>query len=318
MDHAITWEALMSFDLRITFTGMCLYVPDPTRGRMHVLMPRSGAGYAHGEGGAHGGHEGLEGLEGHSGHGRRAERTGHNGHADHGNGVEEHVVRVFADAAHVVPGAGERTGTLAGLVKLDDRVLDLAGLDASPLHLDLSGRQLADVGKIVGQPVPRKRLDGPDEKVFCRVTLDGGAATGNASGAVWEVDGIEQPLTFRIEWTLFDVQSDGGALRLRLSTPDGTPAEEIPALFPIPGADGGRPTIDLHVFHTPETELPPWPRPDRSAPSGHHFLGLYDLFDNPGKRPVPQFRRPPKPDVPGPIGADPQRCMSGQGSTGGG
>jgi hypothetical protein len=290
----------MSFDLKITFTGMCLYVPDPDKGRMHVLMPRSGGA----------GHEDHAGHDGHE----------PGGHGDHG-GVEAHVVRLFADAAHLAPGTDERTGVVAGVAKMDDRVLDLTELESAILDLDLSGRQLEDIGRIVGRSVPRRRVDGPDEKVFCRVTLDGGAATAHAQGAVWEVDGKEQPLTYRIEWTLHDVWSEGRdqALRLRLRAPDGAPAEELPPLYPIPAAEGGRPTIDLHVFHTPEHELPPWPRaPGNQAPSGHHFLGLYELFDDPVKRPVPRFRRPPVPDVPGPIGADPQRCMAGQGSTGGG
>lgn len=314
-----------TFDLKLHFTGMCLYVRDPERNRMHVLMPQSGGhGHAeHGTGG--GGGNGPRDAGGHERHHHNGHRhdggddgdPAHAGHAPPAGGVEAHVVRVFADAAHLFPGTGARSGIVAGVAKLDDRVLDLAGLGDPPLDLDLSGRELGDVGAILGQPVPRKRVDGPDERVFCRVTMDSGRATGHAPGAVWEVDGVEQPLTYRIEWTLSGVRAQDGALRLRTLSRDGIPAKPLPELYPLPAPDTGRPTVDLHVFHTPERELPPWPRPERGAPSGHHFVGLYDLFDEPGKRPVPRFVRSRPGPKPGPIGTDPSRCMGGSGTTGG-
>jgi hypothetical protein len=42
--HPSTAEFIMSFDLRITFTGMCLFVPDPrdATSRMHVVLPAAG------------------------------------------------------------------------------------------------------------------------------------------------------------------------------------------------------------------------------------------------------------------------------------
>lgn len=294
----------MSFDLRITFTGMCLFVPDGER--LHVLMPATG-----GHGG-HGSHRHDHEPAGHM-HGNGSDPAG----ATHpGHGVEDHVVRLYFKSAYLRPGATGVGPELAPAVAMDRRVLDLAGVSAGAIDPSLDGCELVDLEPIVGERISRSLLAPepvPGGRLVSRVTLAAGRVTGHAPGARWQLtdDGQEVAMTYRVQWTV-PVIHPGAAkhgLEWALTNLDGTPAEDLPRLFPVDGV------IDVHVYHTPVRELPPGVPQVTRVTQADHFGAFYVLYDNPRARPIPRFRKNPPAEasgVRGPVGADPQTCMSAQ------
>jgi hypothetical protein len=270
-------ERIMSFDLRIRFAGLMMWVPEGQTG-MHVLLP-STVGHAHGahgngRGGVHA-HEYKPGTVPPRAPGRPRSippRSGGGAMADAASGVgfaaaeassmpmPMHHARVMYDAAYEQPGATQLTRTYV-LVDLSNGVLDLAGLPTDNgifMHLPDEIPSLATIA----EPVPRELVRGaPDARLAGRVSMDAGGLTFYELNAAFSPPGQQPPqrMTAGTEWTIRGIRSRkdaslGGVEFLpgrTIQGADGAEVGRLPDLYPI--AD----TIHLTVFHVVASQFPP-------------------------------------------------------------
>lgn len=243
----------MSFDLRIRFAGICMFVPEPgpdaqnpdASGKVHVLLPV--VAHQHTSGGAH---------------------------------VPEHLPRLLYDTAYETQGPRVRAFTRElACVKLDRFALELSGLGADALTITLP-EEIATL-RHVAQPVPRARVSAnPGPEVAARFSLHQGRVTDYPPGAHAKLRASERfrRMTAQVEWTIRGIE--GVSLpKQTLKGLDGAQDSWIPELFPIGD------TIHLQVFNAPESALPGATRRAGDA-STDHFEGFYSLAPS-RTRPVP-------------------------------
>jgi hypothetical protein len=256
----------MSYDLRIHFIGLALYVPEDGKA-MHVLLPSTDE-HVHAPG-APGGAGAPAGTP----------------------PVEKHFARIVFDKAYVAPDQTQLTREYM-LVNLEGRLLDLSGLPASGVLNPTLTDELASMDR-VAEPVPRTRVtELPDSTLAGRVTMDAGALTDYEMGALWRLNGgSPQRMAVGTEWTIRGIRSrkpaaEGGALYLpgRLLPGAQDPTEipdpltdqrpKLPDLYPV-----GE-TIHLMVFHTVASQFPPGGafdvrKADTAIDKPDHFLAYY-------------------------------------------
>jgi hypothetical protein len=287
----------MAFTLRITFSGLCLFVPERaaggTAGRMHVLMP-----------GMH----------------------GHHHHAEE----ERHVAALAYDTGHLVQG-GTPTGITA-LAPLTNRQLTPVAGEAATLALC---GQIPDLREITGRGVDPDHL-GADtsKKLTARVTLGAGRITRVSPGVCWEWrPGELRPIANRVEWEIADVEGEQLTLVSELIGGGGE-QKALGTLFPMNGRVNlviyHEPPQDLPPEPLP-LEQHPVPARGFTPP---HFTAFYGLFGGPVPTLLPRFRgqlseAPPLANpcqtIPPEMGAKPYTCLvagtgdgDGDGGTGGG
>lgn len=242
----------MAFTLRITFSGLCLFVPEPaaggSTGRMHVLMP---------------------GMPGH-----------------HHHPGDRHVAAVAYDTGHLVPG-GTPTGITALAPISGRQVTPVAGEGAS---LALCGH-IPDLREITGRPVDPDHL-GADtrKKLNSRVTLGAGRITRVAPGVCWEWrPGELRPIANRVEWEIADVEGEQLTLVSELIGGGGE-QKALGTLFPMNGRVNlvvyHEPPQDLPPEPLP-VEHQPVPAPGFTPP---HFTAFYSLFGGPVPTLLPRYR----------------------------
>lgn len=251
----------MSYDLRIMFSGLALYVPDATA--MHVLLPATEHG------------------------------AGNGGGAGHPH-VEPHFTRIFYDEAYEDPRATGLSRRYR-MMEFNGRTLDLTRL---PTDEVLDARIPGEIPSMepFANPVPRTLLEGNlDAKLAGRVTMKTGAVTDCLLGARFDVEGETKRITVRSEWTIRGIKLDepvppsaGGKEGARRPVLPEQPAAGLAKpLYPI-----GQ-TIQLMVFNTLPVEFPPHgpgfvvTETDGDA---DHFRAYYDLCPpkNPGNPPFPK------------------------------
>jgi hypothetical protein len=161
----------MAFTLRITFSGLCLFVaegePGAQTGRMHVLLP---------------------GMFGH-----------------HDCGQHRHVAALGFDAGSLVRG-GPVLG-VPSLARLTDLALAFGSGDTASLRLC---SQIPDLREVTGLRVDADQLAGDNaEKLVSRVTLNAGGISRVAPGVCWEWrPGEFRPIANRVEWEIPGVEGD--------------------------------------------------------------------------------------------------------------
>lgn len=237
----------MSFDLRIHFIGLALYVPEDGKA-MHVLLP-STAGHVHeaeetdsGDGEGHVHPETDTGTETESATrdgdvqpsadayaaDADVEADGYPAEEEEGEAgtrdehvhphaeapatttkVEDHHARIVFDKAYLDPKATQLAREYV-MLDLQGRVLDLRGVLSStppPLN-DVLPDELAPMDR-VSDGVPRDLVTKlPDARLAGRVTMDAGALTDYSLGALWRLNGGNpQRMTLDTEWTIRDIQS---------------------------------------------------------------------------------------------------------------
>jgi|1186.fasta_scaffold240920_1 hypothetical protein len=216
----------MSFDLRLHFFGLAMFVPEDDR-IMHVLFPS----------------------------------TRDHVHSDHGThaALEPHHMRIVWDRAYEQPGEPQPWRSYK-LVDMERRVLDLSGL---PSEGGIDPRLPDELARMdrVANPVPRDLVTAVgDERLAGRVTMDAGALTNAVIGARFFLNGGEPVrLTTRTEWTIRGIHTRlpaaaGGHACLPgavLMGGDSAADVSLPDLYPIGDS------IHLMVFNSVARELPP-------------------------------------------------------------
>lgn len=242
----------MAFTLRITFSGLCLFVPEPasasgTTGRMHVLMP---------------------GMFGH-----------------HHHGADRHVPVLAYDAGYLVPGS-QAMGVPA-LAKLTGHTFTPVAGDLADTRLC---SHIVDLREITGRSVDPDHL-GADTKrrLVARVTLGAGRITRVSPGVCWEWrPGEFRPIAHRVEWEIPDVQGDqltlltepisGGSGRRMLGTL--YPRDGLVNLEVFHETPQDLPPDPMPVEH----QSPPMP-----GENPKHFSAFYGLFGGPVPIVLPRY-----------------------------
>lgn len=233
----------MAFTLRITFSGLCLFVPEASAtggtGRMHVLLP---------------------GMFGHCHH-----------------GADRHVPVLSYDAGYLVPG-GPSLGVPA-LALLDGTTMTPVGGEAASLSLC---SQIVDLKQVTGRGVDPDHL-GADlrRKLVSRITLGAGGMTRVSPGACWEWrPGEFRPMAHRVEWEIADLPGDSFTF---VAEPlgGGGVARNLGTLYPRDGRihvevmhdpQAELPPAPMDMDH----ENPPMP-----GDPAKHFTAYYGLFGGP-------------------------------------
>jgi hypothetical protein len=233
----------MSFDLRIRFTGLMMWVPED-KSAMHVLMPSMT--HVHDE-----------------------------NHKD----MPEHFARLVYDVAYTQPGQTQLARDYQ-MVDLTRSVLDFNGimsLDGFDIHLP---GELPDVAAVATRVDPILVTGSPDERLAARVTLRSGVMTDYELGAPYHYESTAkaQRITPATEWTIrwVGLRETGEPVSslppLVVRGPNGE--QVLPELHPI-----GQ-TIHVEVFYVTSEFLPPhyderFNPKDEGADS--HFAGYYGL-----------------------------------------
>jgi hypothetical protein len=272
----------MAFTLRITFSGLCLFVPeavgDPGTGRMHVLMPSMG------------------------------------GH--HHDPADRHIPVLSYDAGYLVQGAG--TLGVTSVAKLTGYQLAFGTGDAASTALC---SQIVNLKEVTGRDVDADHLGADSKKkLVSRVTLREGAITRVAPGVCWEwKPGEFRPVAHRVEWEIEDVPGDsltitGQALR------GGGPDRALGTLHAVDGRINleilHETPQDLPPDPLPmEHQHPPMP-----GDSPKHFTAYYGLFGEPVPIVLPRYwgklsECPPLPggcpEIPPDMGGTAFTCLVG-------
>ena len=243
----------MAFTLRITFSGLCLFVPEPAdggdTGRMHVLMPSMFGEHC---------------------------------------GADRHVAALAYDTGHLALG-GTPTGITA-LATLSGRQLTpVAGEEA---RLTLCGH-IPDLREITGHSVDPDHLGPDHgKKLTARVTLGAGQITRVSPGVCWEWrTGELRPIANRVEWEIPDVEGEHLTL-VSEPIGGGGEQKALGTLFPMNGRVNlvmyHETTQDLPPEPLP-VHLQPVPAPGFTP---HHFSAYYTLFGGPVPTLLPRYRGP--------------------------
>ncbi|HEX6368495.1 MAG TPA: hypothetical protein VF006_06175 [Longimicrobium sp.] len=241
----------MAFNLRITFSGLCLFVPEAptggTTGRMHVLLP---------------------GMFGH-----------------HHAGADRHVAALAYDAGALVQG-GPALGVTA-LARLTGYALSFGGGDSADLQLC---GHIPDLREITGQSVDPDHLAADTrKKLVSRVTLGAGQITGVAPGVCWEwKPGEFRPIAHQVRWEIPNVDADRLTV---VGTPlgGGGASKTLGTLFPTDG-QLNLTVLHETVENLPPDPLPADHQP-ALMPGEHprHFAAFYGLFGGPVPMRIPRY-----------------------------
>lgn len=245
----------MSFDLRIRFTGLMMWVPEGEKA-MHVLLP---ATPEHVEGGGGKLHEHPE------------------------EEMPPHFARLAYDAAYELPRQTQLSREYV-MVDLKRGDLDLTGVTSSDgIEVRLPD-ELASLDA-VAQPVDRKFVEGDlDPALAARVTMHAGAVTDYDVGIAFKFPSSHaRRITPSTEWTIRGIapatEGPEGLDGLVVKRAGGD--EPISKLYPIGG------TIHLMVMHLVAEQSLPHDR--RFNPCSHvedeHFHMYYEIAEPISKKP---------------------------------
>jgi hypothetical protein len=240
----------MAFTLRITFSGLCLFVPEATgrkgTGRMHVLMP---------------------GMFGHE------------------HGMERHVPVVSYDAGYLVPGGPSlgvpAVASLAGLT-----LAPVAGQEASTA---LCGH-IVDLKEVTRRPVDPDHLGADSKKkLVSRITLGAGKITRVSPGVCWEWQpGEFRPIAHRVEWEISGVEGDRLELVGQPLGGGGVP-KPLGTLFPRQGRIDLKVLHDTPQELPPVPMAMDHGTPPEPGDPPKHFSAYYGVFGGPVPVVLPRY-----------------------------
>lgn len=266
----------MPFKLRVTFTGMCLFVPEPAKNCLHVLLlapdepPMVG---------------------------RTASMK-----------MERHFPRLFYNAAHDQPGTTDLS-TDYRCISLEDKELDLTSVPGLRSSLTPPA-SVADLTPFVSELEQTWIQADAPPKIAGHVILPATSASAPPAcvSGPWSLGGDVQMDAYRVAWDLDSIALDQYQLEWELAGLRGTGDEPLVPLHELQMPFG--PGIELRVKNVVRSEstygnppIPPAPIAHTAAP---HFAAYYDLFGKPG--PDLTFE-PNHPSAAAVLGAgDPQLC----------
>ncbi len=227
--------------LELQFNCLCLFVPDPVRKAVHVLMPAT------------------NGQSGHEGHGD-----------DH-----KHVVRMLHHSFEEEERRKGRDmeGWALSLGAKNDRWDPVEAL----APVDPEKAALPDLSAIDDRLRVDPSLLGPDpgSRVAARITLYSGKAHRMAAEARWKIGETELPLAHQVTWKL-EVDPRAGLTweRLKDRADARPPLETLKDLEPEDDHLGYK----LRIFHVTEKALPPRGGTLKPREMREHYRAFYPLL----------------------------------------
>lgn len=273
-----------SFDLRIHFVGLMMWVPDGETA-MHVLMPGT-------EGHSHGGRGGGGSEGGATGGGVHAHQHHVSGHpAPPSEAADARLARAAREMMAALSTVGDSTPTFLAaseaadkmplhfvrlaydvayedpkstqllreweMVDLTDRVLDLTELQSSDGFVPNLPDELASLDTFAS-PVSRALVDQlPASPVTARVTMSSGVLSDYEVGAPFTFENPDEPqrITPVTEWTIRGIplpdEGSNPLEKLIIRGPGENQGQKLRPLYPI-----GQ-TIHLTLYHMTSKEFPP-------------------------------------------------------------
>ena len=272
-----------TFDLRVTFTGLCFFLNDNGKA-MWVLMPA----------------------------------TPHHPSGQEKRRNEHHVAKLMYDRAYATEGSTDFARDVV-CVSLDRKELVLGGSAALSLHLPGEVAVL-DLGHGPVDDALINSKNPPEAKLNARVKLEAGCICNYEPGIIWEVtiEGItgstkQQRLTYRAEWVIRNINAS--SITLRLTDLDSGAYTDVGPLYPI-----GE-TVRLDIMHLPLSKFPA-NEVDITNAHGEHVKHYQALAKGagPGVKVTPHsgqlFQTQCPPETHGAVrirGAEPIECMFGGG-----
>ena len=241
----------MAFDLRITITGLCMFVPDPLDQSMHILMPSS---------------------------------AGMSGDAN------VHYPRLMFDKALEARNS-PKFGRRLRCRNLERAAWVLPAYPEDPIDLTIPDELVNLETAAGADPVARDFVRStPDlNALTSRVTFRAGGITDYSLGLRFALGKVEVPMTTRIEWTIRGLNSERGSLSAdalgEVIGLENGQSQDIIKLFPAKELFPMRGVIHLYLYHVVKDELPSkvwrWPSvepPDPQDPDPvKHFPMYYNL-----------------------------------------
>lgn len=241
----------MPFDLKVTFSGTCLLVDDPSSDKLHALLPNPGS---------------------------------------HGPGAENmHHARLIYRRGHSTMN-GDPSGTDLVTRELANRSLDLSSVPSNAAHEGRMPPELFNLDMIMNRSgISKSLLTGDGEgKVHARVIVGPGGVTATNKGERWSVAGHPpRYMAISVTWTVPNVSGDRLDLSMHSLTGIDTPEDLV--MHPL--SIDGKSVVDLYVFHTPPSEIVSRLPPEQGSPpyegqKALHFKSFYTFFPHP---PVPVY-----------------------------
>ena len=240
----------MAFTLRITFSGLCLFVPESANGgatgRMHVLMPS------------------MSGEE---------------------CAADRHVAALAYDTGYLLEG-GTATGITAMARLSGQQFTPVEGETAS---LALCSH-IVDLREITQRGVDADHLGADTKrKLAARATLGAGRITRVAPGVCWEWrPGEFRPIAHQVEWEIEDVEGDSLTL-VSEPIGGGGEQKALGTLFPINGQVNLVVSHETPQELPPDPlTADNQPAPERGFVP-HHFAAYYGLFGGPVPTVMPRL-----------------------------
>jgi hypothetical protein len=196
-----------SFNLEITFSGLCMFVPAKDKSRMHVLMPVSG--------------KTLCGVH-----------------------VHQHVNRLYYHPSYETGTGSPTKPTKPRFLELNGEALELKFNGNAETTLKPG---IVNVSSITKKGVRSSLLTGqPTDPIGARVTMFAGRFGSPNDGLIWDIEGNECELSSVVPWTIPDVPEDSitftlGGMSRTLRPIDGKvsiymfnlPPDEVPRRVPL-------------------------------------------------------------------------------------
>jgi hypothetical protein len=199
-----------------------------------------------------------------------------------------HVAALCIESAYLPAGAPAWTW-----ISMERAVLTIGGGASSSTDVPPG---LVDVGALAQSRVKEStyKQGDPQKLLDALVSLTSGAQGGSVRGVCWNVpdpetrSSIRMPITYNALWQVPGIQSPIGLLELTF-----TPLADGVAPGPVWLVPSARGTVEVWVYHTPESDLPgsggtesPEPKENSPAP---HFFAYYALFEDDTVRGIPTY-----------------------------
>ncbi len=272
----------MSFTLRITFGGLCLFAPDdtdPVTEKMHVLTATTSATHHHG------------------------------GKTDDAGKAEPHYTLLIYDKAYSkkaqpltgVPDFFNLEGSTLRIASPSTDTINIRSLPEEVVNMSEIAKKYIDASLVVGVNLP--------EQLAFRLTLDSGHCTPLHEGALWFFYGKGRNITPLVEWTS---KFDDKELHWTFNGAGLPPA----TLYPIKDKEGND-VVEVVIFNVPVTEVPkrlpliPIQGDEQPGFEAKHFDAYYDIMSPvDGKRECPRLMADVNPNAM--MAVNPFRCLTAQ------
>ncbi len=202
-----------------------------------------------------------------------------------GHHGEQHTPLLVVNMGHLTPSGTKGAGWFVH--PLRSRVLTIPG---TVLNTRICP-EIVDLREVTNRLIDPSALEqNGNEKAAARVDLYAGQMGRVEDGACWHWNSANpRPCAHGAEW---DIPWTGASVALELKDWWGTSKGSLPMLYPLDGGD----TVEVHILHLPEAELPfeeRMPHVPSLGAEAPHFGHYFSLLDGYATEARPRFAAKP-------------------------